>query len=140
MNITSRDRYIMDFLRRQAIEAEKVANAKFAAAVGIKGKIISLGFASNKTHPFAAKYGKNADSLYLHAETSAIVNSLTHIGRDGFSKATLYIYRVKRPNAHSDEWVDGMAKPCLGCAKAIAEFDFKKVIYTTNNNGEYETL
>ena len=136
--LNKKDQKIMDFLKRQAIDADKVANAKFAAAVAIRGKIISLGFCSKKSHPFAAKYGKNSSSIYLHAETAAILNSLNHVQKEDLEKATMYICRVKRPNANSKNWVHGLAKPCQGCVKAIAEFGFKKVVYSTENDNVYE--
>ena len=128
----------MEFLKRQAIDADKVANAKFAAAVAIRGKIISLGYPSKKTHPFAKKYQKNAESIYLHAETAAIKNSLNHIEKEDFEKATLYICRVKRPDANSKNWVHGLARPCQGCLRAIAEYGFKKVVYSTEEENVYE--
>jgi len=130
----------MDFLRRQAIDNERCARAKLAAAVVIKGRIISLGRNQYKTHPFATVYGKNSEAIFLHAETHAIVNSLNHVDRDDLKRATLYIYRVKRPSQKSRKWIDGISKPCTGCMSAIVEFGFKRVVYTTDNSEEFAVL
>jgi tRNA(Arg) A34 adenosine deaminase TadA len=132
-----RDYRIMDFLRRQAIDNEGASRAKMAAAVVLKGKIISTGRNQYKTHPIATEYGKNSDAIFLHAETHAIVNSLNHLDKADLSRATLYIYRVKRPHGHLNNWVSGLAKPCIGCMRAIVEYDFKRVVYTTDNAEEF---
>jgi deoxycytidylate deaminase len=135
-----RDLRIMDFLRRQAIDNEGCARAKLAAAVSVKGRLISLGRNQYKTHPFALQYGKNSEAIFLHAETNAIVNSLNHVDREDLKRATLYVYRVKRPNERSRNWINGLAKPCEGCMRAIAEFGFKRVVYTTDNSEEFAVL
>jgi len=135
-----RDYRIMDFLRRQAIDNEGASRAKMAAAVVLKGKVISTGRNQYKTHPIATEYGKNRDAIFLHAETHAIVNSLNHLDKDDLRKATLYIYRVKRPDNTKSSYVNGLAKPCKGCMRAIAEFDFKRVVYTTDNPEEFAVL
>jgi len=136
-NLSRRDHRVMDFLRRQAIDNEGASNAKLAAAVVLKNKVISTGRNQLKSHPFAAEYGKNSDAIYLHAEANAIVNSLNHVSKHDLSKATLYIYRVKRPHGHLNKWVSGLAKPCTGCMRAIVEFNFKRVVYTTDNPEEF---
>jgi deoxycytidylate deaminase len=33
----------------------------------------------------------------------------------------------------------GMAKPCIGCARAIATFDIQKVVYTLDG-GDYKYM
>ena len=135
-----RDYRIMDFLRRQAIDNEGASRAKMAAAVVLKGKIISTGRNQYKTHPIATEYGKNNDAIFLHAETHAIVNSLNHLDKDELRKATLYIYRVKHPDNDKTTYINGLAKPCKGCMRAIAEFGFKRVVYTTDNPEEFAVL
>lgn len=142
-NLSRRDHRVMDFLRRQAIDNEGASNAKLAAAVVLKNKIISTGRNQLKSHPFAAEYGKNSDAIYLHAEANAIVNSLNHVSKHDLSKATLYVYRVKRPRSHRQyetEWTSGISKPCNGCMRAIVEFGFKRVVYTTDNPEEFAVL
>lgn len=135
-----RDNKIMDFLKRQAIDNNDFRRAKLAAAIGIKGRIISLGINQRKSHPFQKTYAKNSDAIFLHAEINAIKNSLNHIEPEDLKNATLYIYRVKRPHERAKSWTNGIAKPCKGCVRAITEFDFKRVVYTTDNPGEFKVI
>jgi tRNA(Arg) A34 adenosine deaminase TadA len=138
--VLTRDLKMMQFVRRQSIDVEPMANSKIAASVVIKGQIIAVGCNRNQTHPMQAKYSKNSESIYLHAELSAIVKSLNHINKDDFKNSTMFIYRVKRPCSGSSSWVDGLAKPCSGCMSAISAFNIKKVIYSTDDNGQYGTI
>ena len=138
--LSRRDLRIMDFLRRQAIDNEGASRAKLSACVVIKNRIISTGRNQYKSHPLARQYGKNKEAIFLHAEVNAIANSLNHVDKDDLRKATLYVYRIKHPDNDKREWVNGMAKPCKGCMRAIAEFDFKRVVYTTDNPEEFAVL
>lgn len=138
--MSTRQMYMMNFVRRQAIDTEKSGNAKIAACIAIKNQIISVGANSLRTHPMAVKYCRHKDAIYLHAEISAISRALNHISKNDLKRATLYIHRVKRPTAFSSDWVDGLSLPCKGCMSAIAAFEIKKVVYSTDTNGVYEAL
>lgn len=138
--LANRDQRIMQFIRRQAIDVEKVSNARIAAGVAIKGQLISTGRNQRRTHPFQKQFSKNDHAIFLHAETCAISNSLNHVDKEDLKKATLFIHRVKLPSKDSKEYVDGLAKPCAGCMSAIVAFGIKRVIYSTDTNGEYEIL
>ena len=110
---------------------------KLAAAVVCRNKIISIGINSMKSHPMAAKYGKNEHAVYLHAEVAAIKNALREIDVDDFSKCDIYITRVKKEAPFTKKFVWGLAKPCIGCERAIAEFGLKRTIYTCDD-GDYD--
>lgn len=138
--IATRDLRVMNFLRRQAIDVKPVGSARIAAAVAIRNEVISLGHCQMRTHPFQARYAKNPDAIYLHAETNAISNSLNHVSKKDLSKATLYIRRVKLPTKDSFEFVDGLAKPCAGCMRAIIAFGIKKVVYSTDVSDQFEVM
>jgi tRNA(Arg) A34 adenosine deaminase TadA len=112
---------------------------KFAAAVVYRNRIISVGMNSMKSHPMAAKYGKNEHAIFLHAEVAAIKNALREIDVDDFSKCDIYITRVKKEKPFTKKFVWGLAKPCPGCERAIAEFGIKRVIYTCDD-GDYEVV
>jgi tRNA(Arg) A34 adenosine deaminase TadA len=112
---------------------------KLAAAVVCRNKIISIGINSMKSHPMAAKYGKNEHAVYLHAEVAAIKNALREIDVDDFSKCDIYITRVKKEAPFTKKFVWGLAKPCVGCERAIAEFGIKRTIYTCDD-GDYEVV
>lgn len=139
MKLTNKEKRIFDFLKRQAIDVDAVKSSRIVAAVVLNGQIISVGNNSMKSHPFAAKYGKNEHAVFLHAETDAIKKALNHLGPKDFSKATLYVQRVKRPDpSRKRGWVNGMSKPCRGCMRAVVEYDFKRVVYSTDEG--YEVL
>lgn len=135
-----RDKRIMQFIRRHAIDGERAYNTKIAAGIAIKGTLISVGRNSKRTHPFAAKYRKHKEAIYLHAEAAAISNALNHIDKDDLRRATLYIHRVKHPDSRSQDWIDGLSKPCEGCMSAIVAFGIRRVIYSTDKTGEFEVL
>ena len=130
-----RDREIIQYLYRLAYDHETTLNngAKICAAVQIKNQLISIGFNQGKTHPLQARFGRNADSIFLHAEISAIKNALNHIHADDLIGATLFVARAKRNKAR--DW--GLAKPCEGCTEAINFFGISTVNYTTDNRNEF---
>lgn len=130
---------ILDTLAKIA-EANDNQGERLAAAVVRNNKIISVGYNHRKSHPFQAKYAKNSHSIFLHAEVHAIKNALRNMEVDDLSKCELYVARVKKTGPRSKVWVWGLAKPCSGCQRAITEFGFKRVVYTTNENGNYEVL
>lgn len=119
-------------LERLLEDNPSVHNARVGAMIVIKNEIYSVGFNQEKTHPLAKRFSRHPDAQDLHAEHDAIVKVMSRLSVDDFSKATLYVCRIKRPSADSDNWVLGMSKPCAGCQKAIDFFKFKNVIYTTD--------
>lgn len=108
---------------------------KFAAAIVFRNRIVSIGLNSMKSHPMAAKYGKNKEAIYLHSEVDCIKNALREIDIDDFTKCDLYVVRVKKTKPFSKQYVWGLSKPCCGCDRAITAFGIKRVIYTTNEGG-----
>lgn len=106
---------------------------KIAAGIVFKRHLVATGVNSYKTHPMMWEFGKNKDSLFLHAEVDAIKNALRLISVDQLSKSDLYIVRVKRVDGER-EWISGLAKPCRGCQRAIETFNLKNVHYTTDEN------
>lgn len=125
----------MDILRKLAIDSEPVARAKLAAMIVYKNTIISFGFNQRKSHPFQAKFGKNGDAIFLHAETDCIKNALRILDIDDLRKASLYVCRVKWDSAERNDIVYGLAKPCSGCARAIANFGIRNVYYSLDDEG-----
>ena len=110
-------------------------NARLAACIVYKNDIVSFGVNEMKSHPFQAKYGKNSNSVYLHAETSAIKNALKYITQPELEKSTLYICRVKYMDPSKNKMIFGLSKPCPGCFRCINTFGIRQVIYTLDNDG-----
>jgi len=127
--MTNLKRYI-SILKTVAEDMAPVSNARLAAMVVYKNKIISVGVNQKKTHPFAAKYSKNPDAIYLHAETSAILAAKKKLTEIELSKSTLIVCRVKYDKQFNTLF--GLAKPCSGCEKCIDDHGIKTIIYTND--------
>lgn len=129
---------IFDTLFSVALNTERVANAKMAAAIVRRNKIIAIGINNTKTNPFIAEFKKHPEANFPHCEVEAIRIALRNISEEELSKCDLYISRVKK-NRRGGEYVTGLAKPCEGCMKAIMRYKPRNVYYTTDTN-EIETL
>jgi len=131
---------ILDTLSKVAEANDEYPRAKMAAALVKGNKIISIGINRMKTDPLQAKFGKNKESIFLHAEIHAIKNALRNYSVEEIRNSNLYIVRVKKISTHDHSFTWGMAKPCAGCQLAIDEFDIKNVVYSTDQNGKYEII
>lgn len=114
---------------------EPVGSARIASCITFRNEVISFGINELKSHPFQAKWGKNKDSVYLHAEISAIKNALKIISPDDLTRSSLYICRVKFFDNTKKKMIFGLAKPCCGCFRCITTFNLRSVIYTLDNEG-----
>ena len=134
---------VLDLL---SVVAEGVARnttasgARLAAAIVYKNRIISIGVNQKKSHPFQAKYSVNEDAIFHHAETDTIRTALRYLTEKDFSKTTLYICRIKHADGPDTPLIWGLAKPCIGCQRAIATFDIKEVVYSEEGAGVYNFL
>lgn len=131
--MTNKDVSIMDMLKTMAEDNQNEFRARLAACITYKGKIVSMGLNRPKSHPFQLLYGKNKDSLFLHAEIDAIYKATKRLDSHELSKSTLYVARVKRVSSVHKGFINGLARPCVGCARCIANFGIKKVVYTTEH-------
>ena len=120
---------IFDETFKLAQAVEPVRGARIAAAVVRKGNVISYGYCHKKTHPFQAKFRKNKDAVFFHAEVHAIKNALKSIDVEDLSKCELYIVRAKR-DRNNKKWITGLSKPCSGCQKCIDVFELKNIYYS----------
>ena len=139
--MTKRDRKFIDMLCKLATDVKPVGAARIAAAIVYKNDVISFGVNRYKTHPFQKKFGRNSDSIYLHAETDAIHNALRRVDVDVLQRSTMYIARMKKRKTTDGnfEWVTGNVCPCEGCQRAIAEFGISRVFFT-GEDGKIECL
>lgn len=121
-----------NLLYKVAEAVEPVGKTRLAACLVQKNNLIAIGTNKMKTHPFQRQFAKNELSIYLHAETDCIVNALRHIDAEDMCKCTMYVLRVK----HGESGLGrGLAKPCPGCQRALAQFNIKKVYYTLDGTG-----
>jgi deoxycytidylate deaminase len=121
----------VNLLRTIAEDIEPVSNARLAAAIVHKNKIVSVGFNQYKTHPFAVEYAKNSEANTLHAETDAILKAKRKLTEKELRKSTLIVVRMKKDHVHRS--IFGIAKPCCGCSKCIVDHGIGTVIYTLNS-------
>lgn len=104
-----------------------VGNAKVAACLVYKNKVF-FGENKAKTNSFMYNY-YNEYNVYTHAEVDAIKQASKSLTEKEFSKATLYIVRVKKSGELA------LARPCKkGCQQLIRSYGIKSVIYTTNEH------
>jgi deoxycytidylate deaminase len=124
-----------------------VAEYRLASGIYFRNTLIAIGVAKEKSHPLAARFGKNPDAIYPHAEIDAIINALKVIDETELQNCVIYVARARKdstistviPGVRPDIW--GYAKPCIGCSKAIFErFKMKEVIYTTDSENIYEAI
>lgn len=121
-----------NLLYKVAEAVEPVGKTRLAACLVQRNTLVSIGTNKMKTHPFQRQFAKNDCAIYLHAEIDCIVNSLRHLDQDELCKCTMYVLRVK----HCEHGLTrGMAKPCSGCQRALAQFNVKRVYYTLDGNG-----
>ncbi len=118
---------IQTHLFKIAEAIEPVNNARLAAALVHKNRIIAYGFNKKVSHPFQVKFASHPDKIYLHAEISCIKNALRHVDVDFLKRCTMYVLRIKKSGKY---FVHGLAKPCKGCQLALDTFGISKIIYT----------
>lgn len=124
---------VLEVLKTIIADQPGAANARLAAAIVYKNKIVSVGYNQRKTHPFQADYGKNDKAIYFHAETHAIFNALKRLDKKQLAKCTLVVARLKKDGPGSNNDLFGLAKPCSGCQKCIDEHGLKRVVYTLDS-------
>lgn len=125
---------ILNVLSSVASSVDRVANARLAAGLLYKGDFVSIGTNQSKSHPFQAQFTKHHEAIYLHAETDAIKNGLKVLSLTELSKCTLFVCRIKQDQSF------GLARPCEGCMRAIANFDIRRVYYTTGERDQIRCL
>lgn len=101
-----------------------------------KGKIVSVGWNSIKSHPINLKYnytnrqGKNiGSSVGTHAECSALLK----YGQEDCSDITFVNLRIDMNSKLNS------ARPCSGCAHFISQVGFKGV-FASNKDGQFEKI
>ena len=118
----------MVFLSNYLNAEEFDHNQHMVAAITKKNDIIGVGKNQMKTHPFQAKFSRNPDSIYLHAETAALLDAINN-GQNP-SGGVMHVIRRLRDDTL------GLARPCSGCMKALDAYGISRVIYS-NEVGSY---
>jgi deoxycytidylate deaminase len=108
--------------------------ARHASAIVYRDHIVGFGINQMKSHPLQAKFRKNPHAIFLHSEVDSIKNSLRNISLEKLKRSTLYVVRIKEDHI-THKIVQGLARPCEGCARAISAFEINRVVWTMNESG-----
>lgn len=124
-----------DIIKQLKVLARSGTHPKvwIASALLHRNKVISFGVNQMKTHPYQRKFGRNYDSIYWHAETSAIYVADKKINYDKIENCVLYIARVKYDGTDKLNFISGLAFPCDGCLRCIKSYGIKSVVYTLDH-------
>lgn len=137
-----KQRQISELLHREFSFAWRTAGAfgaHIAASIYRDGMMLGCGENSEKTHPFQKKYGRHEDAIHLHAEIDAIIQASRNFNFRDLQGSVMVVARAKR-SGPSQPFVYGMAKPCVGCQRAIAAAGIKEVYFTCDGDMEWDSL
>lgn len=120
-----KDQKYLDYLRALLnIQPPSKIRYRLAACLVKNNRVISVGFNHVKTDPFQQQYATTPFNIYCHAEVNAIKKALRKGKLKKLNNTTLYVARVRR------DGTVGLARPCAGCMRAIAEFSINRVVWT----------
>lgn len=122
---------VLDTLNKVALLSDH-PKFQMAAALVYRNTILGIGCNRMKSHPFQARYSKNQESIFLHAEVHALKNALKEHNLDRIRGAKMIIVRRTKKGY-------GLAKPCEGCMRAMAEFGIENIYYTSDA-GDFVTI
>ena len=135
---------IKDKLLRLAFE-NPGTKGKFKLAAGVvwKGRLITSGVNSYKTHPIMCNGLYREEQLCLHAEANALVKASRVMLPAAFERSQMYVVRVcqakdetarQGPQWLTDQgYTEALAKPCKGCMALIESYGIKEVEWTSGN-------
>jgi len=133
IGMSRKDKRFMQFIDNETRNIEPMFRTRMVSLIVIKNQIISIGYNQEKTDPFVIDFQKHKQMEFLHAETHAIKKALKAVKNPkDLHKATMYICRIKN-NHNVKQLIRGLAKPCIGCQKAINYYGIRRVVYSLNN-------
>lgn len=127
---------IAETLLKIAESVPKVGAGKLASALMYKGRVISFGVNSKRTHPIAKQFNRYP---YLHAETEALIRGAKILTEREMSKSSLYVVRVKMSDQKGMP-VMGMSKPCDGCLHCASHYGISKIVYSGDDLQMHEIV
>ena len=135
VNTNPHDAWYISMLTKLLVNKTEVMRSnKVVSLITYKNRVVSFGENSGKSSPMQAKFGKNCEAIYLHAEIDAIKGALREIEISEFSKCTIYTCRSFSNN------IMKKAKPCSGCLRAILHFGIKRVVFSIDDSSIGELI
>jgi tRNA(Arg) A34 adenosine deaminase TadA len=130
--LTKRHLRFMSLASKMARDLAPEAGARVAAIIAVRNDVIAVGHNIHQSHPFAARFAKNSEAIYFHAETYAIAQAIKAVGEDELLRlrTTLYICRMKRLALPGRPWVWALCEPCIGCWAAIKTYNIQHVVHS----------
>ena len=127
-------------LARNACYYSDFMKARLGAVLIYKGKVMSVGWNSNKTSPLQRELnryrGYDVDSSIAHNTLHAEVACLTK-AKDldiDWGRASIFVYRIKKDGSA------GLSYPCKGCMALIKSMGIKNIYFSTENGWGYERI
>lgn len=125
-------------LAKNACKFSDFRDHHLGSVIIYKGKVLSIGYNTNKTNPLQEHYNKfrgydiTKARNSLHAEMMAICKC-----KDmdiEWNKASIYIYRQHKNG------IKALARPCKACERAIKDLGIKNIYYTVENGYAHEMI
>ena len=121
-------------LVEMAVANPGISNAKMAAAIVKRNRVLTYGINRYKTHPLQAKYSRNVHATHLHAEIDAFQRALREYTLEDLDGCTLFVVRVRKNGMLA------MARPCSGCMPALRTFGMARMVYSVSGGYNDERL
>lgn len=112
---------IMEIAKSAAIKSS--FKYQVGAVILKHGRVISIGFNINKTHPLARKHFKWGT---VHAEVAAVIGC--RYNREVLKDSDIFVFRFNRMGKPA------MAKPCAQCTMLLNEFNVRRAFWTVEEN------
>lgn len=145
MSFSKKDFAMFDLARRAA-ENSTFEGFHLGCVIVYKGRVISSGCNSKKTHPVQKRYNRKyrkfnksqkpiVDSL--HAEISALVKIPYPLDQTiDYSQVKVYTYRI----CPGKRLKMGSSRPCQACMNALLDKGIRQIYYTTDDGFCHESI
>lgn len=124
-------------MARKVAEQSDFKNFHLGSVLVYKGRVVSTGYNTNRTHPKQKKYNKyrhfnRSDKPVkdsLHSEMSCLLNIPKCVENNiDFTQCKLYIYRI----SPGKRLKTGISRPCPACMQALRDKGVRTILYTTD--------
>ena len=129
-NTMCKKKRYMELAKRMAEQSE-YGKFKHGAVLVQGGSVLNCSYNKDNYNSFGSRFRpKSKGNATLHAEIGCVLG----IPRTKTTGADVYVARV---NKQGEEKI---SKPCRMCQNVLKHVGVKRVIYTTNKEGEHEVM